>query len=493
MKTISKSNFVSFKRCPRYLWLFLNAHENYVESPGAQHHIESGKQVGDLAKRYFENTVDATALKADGTLDIQKMIENTNTYLSENRETIAEASFSVDGLFCSVDLLHKVNDGYEIYEVKASSSVKKKYLFDSAFQKIVLQKAGLNVVGVYVLHLNNEYVRHGELNLSELFIAEKVDGKKAFLTTLNTFEEDMKELNSLLSRSDAPAPVFCSECNDCPFEAYCKKDLKSPNIFDLQAIGIKPYDMYKEGIVTFEDIIKSGQKLNRFQQNQIDCYLNNKETIIDKEAIKSFLKKLKYPLYHFDFETIKPPIPPVDGTRPDQTIPTQYSLHIEYEDGRLEHKEFLGTTIDPRRKIAESICQNIPADACVLAYSKSYECGQLTELAKTFEDLRDHLNKIADNIVDLAEPFQKGYFYHKDMKKKYSIKAVLPALCPNDPNLDYHALPVVHKGDEAMEMYPKMLEAEPKEKERIRDGLLQYCCLDTLAMVMILRKIREQI
>ena len=77
------------------------------------------------------------------------------------------------------------------------------------------------------------------------------------------------------------------------------------------------------------------------------------------------------------------------------------------------------------------------------------------------------------------------------MWNRYSIKAVLPALYPDDPELDYHALPVVHNGGEAMDIYPKMLLASPEEKERIRDGLLKYCCLDTLAMVKILKKLKE--
>lgn len=68
-----------------------------------------------------------------------------------------------------------------------------------------------------------------------------------------------------------------------------------------------------------------------------------------------------------------------------------------------------------------------------------------------------------------------------------SIKYVLPALYPDDPVLDYHALSVVHNGSEAMDIYPSMLEASKEEQERIRDGLLKYCCLDTLAMVKVLK------
>ena len=232
-------------------------------------------------------------------------------------------------------------------------------------------------------------------------------------------------------------------------------------------------------------------KKGKRQKVQIEAYLQNKETIVDREAVDEWLKTLYYPIYHLDFESIMLPIPPCDDAWPYEQIPTQYSLHIEYEDGRLEHREFLGHSLDPRREIAESLCRDIPMNACVLAYNKTFECGRIHELADLYPDLREHLLNMEEHVVDLIVPFKSGSYYHSAMGHSNSIKYVLPALCPNDPSLDYHALPVVHNGGEAMDIYPKMLEASPEERERIRDGLLKYCCLDTLAMVKVLRKIKE--
>ena len=186
-------------------------------------------------------------------------------------------------------------------------------------------------------------------------------------------------------------------------------------------------------------------------------------------------------------------VPPCDGAWPYEQIPTQYSLHIEYEDGRLEHKEFLGDSIDPRRAFAESLIRDIPGDSSVLVFNIDFEGKRLDELIEMFPDLAEDLLKIKNRIVDLLDPFRAGYYYDSKMGGSNSIKVVLPALYPDDPELDYHALPVVHHGGEAMEIYPVMLKADPKEKERIRVGLLQYCCLDTYAMVKILRKLKESI
>ena len=491
VKTISKSKFVSYKTCPKSLWLLLNKKEEYVEDPSALKHIREGKEVGALAKRYFNNVFDTTSHKEDGSLDIENMIGLTNRYLLENKETIAEASFSQDGLFCSIDLLHKVDDGYEIYEVKATTKVEKEHLIDSAFQKHVLQKRGLKIVKTYILHLNKNYRRKGELDLNQLFTKEQVDLDPLFLQTLRDIKDDIKSIKQLLNSKEEPNATLLSRCKECPFMKYCHRDIPTPSVLNVN--GLHGYDYLNEGIITYQDLFMNNVKLNKRQKTQIDAYLNNKTAIFDEKGVQAFLKSIRYPIYHLDFESYQTPIPLSDDTWPYEQIPTQYSLHIEHEDGRLEHKEFLGDSRDPRRGIAESLCKNIPTDACVIAYNKTFECGRLEELADLYSDLREHLLSISNNVVDLIIPFRNGSYYHKDMGGSNSIKAVLPALYPNDPELDYHALPVVHNGGEAMDIYPKMLVAEPDEKERIRDGLLKYCCLDTLAMVKILRKIKEQL
>ena len=86
----------------------------------------------------------------------------------------------------------------------------------------------------------------------------------------------------------------------------------------------------------------------------------------------------------------------------------------------------------------------------------SFEKGRLNELANLYPELAEHLLNIRDNMKDLMIPFQKKDYYVKDMQGSYSIKYVLPALFPNDPELDYHNLEGVHKGDEASQTFINM-------------------------------------
>jgi hypothetical protein len=217
----------------------------------------------------------------------------------------------------------------------------------------------------------------------------------------------------------------------------------------------------------------------------------NRPPHIDKTEINLFIETLRYPLYFLDFETFQEAIPSFDGQRPYMQIPFQYSLHIlETKGGALRHREFLAEEgTDPRREIAERLCADIPKGVCVLAYNMGFEKGRIRELAELFGDLSAHLIKIRDNIKDLMRPFQKRAFYSREMGGSYSIKQVLPALCPDEIELDYHALDLVHNGGEAMTAYTEPPGKTPEERQRIKKALFAYCRLDTLAMVRILEKL----
>ena len=125
------------------------------------------------------------------------------------------------------------------------------------------------------------------------------------------------------------------------------------------------------------------------------------------------------------------------------------------------------------------------------AFHKSTEAGILRKLAEQFPDLAEHLNAVAGNIVDLLVPFQSGWYYKKEIGGSFSIKSVLPAICPNDPELDYHELEGVHNGTEAMSVFPAIKDMEPEEAERTRKNLLAYCRLDTLAMVKVWEELKR--
>lgn len=489
MLYLSKSKYCQVRQCPKLLWLAVNKPDAETMDAAREERFETGNEVGDLAMGIFGDFVEVTRKNGDK-LDLAAMIEATSVEMARGTSVICEASFSYNGLYCAVDILKKEEDGWAIYEVKSSTRGDKAvYITDVAYQKYVLEHCGVNVVGTYTVVLNREYVFHGTLDTSKLFLITDVSHLLGPETA--KIEENLRIAKSVLLSDTEPVIDLSGSCNEpykCGFFGYCTRALPKPSVFDLYNLSFKKkLELYNAGRYRFEDLIGEPAIGNEKQIRQIEYAVSDKDTYIDKEGIRSFLSTLHYPLYFLDYESMQQVLPKFVGSKPNEQILFQYSLHyIEKEGGPLMHKEFLAESgSDPRRALAERLCEDIPEDACILVFNNSFEGPKTKRLAELFPDLSECLLRIAGNIEDLLVPFRKGWYYNRAMGSSFSIKSVLPAIFPDDPELDYHALDGVHNGSEAMTIFPKMQFMSPEERERTRHNLLEYCKLDTLAMVKV--------
>lgn len=488
VNNLTKSLYCKGIQCSKMLWLKIHRPELPDNSVVNKATMESGIKVGEIARGLFGDF----ALVEYG--DPNKMAQETKALINEGEKVVAEASFLYDGLFCSVDILKNLGNGIvELYEVKSSTHVNDIYLHDLSFQVYVLEKCGYTVDKACIVHINNQYTRGKELELEKLFVI------KDFTEVVRQMQPEvhdrilsLKECISNPEEPDTDLGVYCFDPN-CVYWQHCSEKLPSPNVFDIYKLAKKQMvEYYKQGVISFEDVLNKA-KLNNRQILQVRTELEDLEDHIEIKEIKKFLDSLTYPLYFLDFEAYQSAIPPFENSWPDEQIPFQYSLHyIEKKGGTVEHIDFLAESgKDPRREVAERLCRDIPMNVCVLAYYMSFERGRIKELADLYPDLAEHLMNIHDNIHDLIVPFQQKHYYSKAMEGSASIKYVLPALFPNDPSLDYHNLEGVHKGDEASAAFIAMEKMTPEEVAVCRKNLLEYCKLDTLAMVKVLGKLQE--
>ncbi len=487
----SKSKYTRYCQCPKMLWIDIHKPEEKVEDPSLAKIFAEGHAVGELAQSYFGDFVDVTAQSEEGGLDYNAMIARTKECLEEGVENICEAAFIFNGNYCAVDILHKVEGGYEIYEVKSGKAVKDVNLMDVAYQKYVLEHCGITVVNTYILHVNGDYVRQsGDINLREFLILRNVN--EEILPFYSEVEHKLTEASVYLAQENEPEMRLGNPCKKpypCAYFSYCSRCVPNPSVFDLYDIRFTTAcEHYYNGTVTYEDIVNNGIRLSDKQRRQVDYYLHDRGIYVGREGVRAFLNTLSFPLYFLDFETFKAKIPKYARQKVNQQVPFQYSLHIMTGFGEedLAHKEFLAQEgTDPRRAIAQSLVENIPDDVCVLAYHKSFECNRLKELAEDVSEFREHLLKIRENIKDLEDVFSGGFVYNKEMGGSFSIKSVLPALFPNDDMLNYHNLVLVHNGSEAMDAFEKLPTLSAEERAQVREGLLRYCELDTYAMVVL--------
>jgi hypothetical protein len=528
--TLSKSRYCEALQCPKIPWL--NEHKKEARDDQSSHQaiFDQGNKVGDIAMGYFGDFKEVPYNE-----DKAVMTAETQRLLDDKTETICEASFSHNGDFCSVDILRVFENHVEIVEVKSSTEVKDINYHDTAFQYYILTSCGLTVRKVSLMHINNKYERQGKLDLQQLFTLHDITEK--VLSMQNDIAANIANIKKTAQEEQEPAigiGEHCSKPYEGPYHAYCWKHIPANSVFDISGNSPtkkKRVALFQQGIVTFEQVLNSGVKLGKAAKLQVETEVRNLPPTINKKAVRSFLKELTWPLYFLDFEGFQEAIPPYNGMKPYMQTAFQYSLHIQKEKGgKPEHIEFLAKEgSDPRRGLAESLCINIPKDACVIVYNKVYEQGRIKEMAERlntsaeearaatprgmstvvisgryekgkvkdihgiFADVADHLMCIHGNIKDLMSIFQSKAYYSRELGGSWSIKEVLPALCPNDPELDYKSLDLIHQGTQAADAYASLPNKTPEEQEQIKTALLAYCHLDTLAMVKILEKLQQMV
>lgn len=486
--SLSKSQFIRGLQCHKSLWLYKKS-PNLREEPDAslQALFDEGTCVGELAQQLFPGG--ETILFEEGTFE--QKITKTKNLIESGVKTIYEATFKYDDVLVMVDILNKGRGGWEIYEVKSSTGLKAVHEEDVAIQYYVLSGSGIKIKSASLIHINNQYARKGDIDVKQLFTIEDLTkptkGKQDFV------KGELKKIRKAIKKDEPETDIglHCSDPYDCEFQEHCWQHIPDPSIFDISRLaGEKKWALYNDGIIKFKDLPEN-YSLNSKQTLQVEAELTGKD-FIDKQAIKEFIDTLNYPLYFLDFETFNPAIPPFDGIRPYQKIPFQYSIHYQKKkDGKVYHEEFLaeGGT-DPRKMLAQGLAETIPAGSCILAYNRSFEKGVIRELCEQFPKLKKQLMAIHDSILDLMTPFQNKAIYNKKMNGSYSIKAVLPALVPELSYADME----INQGGQASSTYATLhLIEDNKERKKIRNNLLEYCKLDTLAMVKILNKLREEL
>ena len=484
MSRLSKSQFIRGLQCHKSLWLYKNKYELRTEPDAAQQAIfDAGTDVGVFAQQLFPNGHEII-------YDYKKIDENVNKtqeLIDSETKTIYEASFIYEDVLVMVDILHKGDNGWEMYEVKSSTSVKEVHGNDISIQYYVLKGNGLDISKTALVHINSKYERNGELDIQQLFTI--VDITDVAIANQLFVKEQLSSLKGMLE-GDIPKIDIGPHCSDpypCDFKEHCWQHIPKYSIFDIAGLYTKKkFELYNQGILKIEDV-PPDYKLSDKQRFQIDTEISMKD-FINKDGIMKFLTQLEEPIGLFDFETFQQVVPAFDKQRPYQQIPFQYSLHV-LNNSKLDHYEFLGEPgKDPREELVNRMLAQTKECKTILVYNKTFEVQRIKELALHFPDKAEKLNDILNKIVDMMKPFQDKDYYTKEMRGKFSIKLVLPALVPE---LSYDDLDIAD-GGMAMSAYAKLQKmSNADEIEKIKSDLLKYCELDTYAMVKILEKLKE--
>jgi len=485
-KLLTKSNYLIGLQCPKYLWIKFNEDEK-IPAPDAAtlHKFDEAHSVDKLAKKFFGAGMDIP------TDDFMGNIRQTKELLAQ-RKLLYGAGILYQHIYSRLDILNPTcDDAWDIIEVKSSTKVKPVNLDDVSFQKHCCEKAGLKIRKCFLMHVNKEYIKQGEVDPKGFFNVEDITAEVD--AAIQGIEQRIDDMLKIVVSKRCPDISIGKQCKDpyqCLLKECCWKFLPSGNIFTLYYGGSKSSKLFEKGVYSIKDI-PANVPLTERQRIQKECELTGKPYIY-KDAIKTFLDTLSYPLHYLDFETFDPCIPIFDGTRPYQKISFQFSLHVIKDEGSEKKRYyFLADGIeDPRLKLLSSL-ENVLGDkGTIIVYKESFEKNVLKELGEAFPDYKEWIDSVSGRIKDLLVPFQSFAYYHPSQKGSASIKSVLPVLTEKS----YEGMNITD-GEDASLTFLEMAygNISEEQREKIKEELKCYCCLDTEGMVLIVEKIKELI
>jgi len=403
---------------------------------------------------------------------------------------IYEAAIEHQGVFVRVDILVRNGDGWDLVEVKASTTPDKEaFLEDVAIQHWVLTGAGLKVRRAGVLVLNREYVYPGgDYDLDELFVFG--DATEYCLAEHERIGQQVAEFHGVLASEQPPGIPIGDHCfapYDCPYYASCTAGMSFPDhpISELYRLTGKRRDRLVDmGIETIEEIPESFE-LTATQERMRQAVLEGRPW--QSSRLGHELDEAAGPLHFLDFEAWMPALPPYPGMSPFQATPFQFSVHVESADGGLVHREYLHEeNSDPRRPLAEALLEAMGDAGSIVVYS-SYERTMINALAAALPDLEHDLRALNERLWDLL-PVIRNHYYHPQFHGSFSIKKVLPVLVPGQ---DWSELEISEGQAAALAYEQALSERDSKARERIFEALRAYCAQDTHAMVGLMEKLRE--
>ena len=486
---LSKSTFIRGLQCKKSLYLYKHHYNLKDPIPSSlQVVFDQGTNIGLLAQELFPNGVDASP---ENHFKMVESVGKTRDFISHGQPIIYEATFLHNDVLAALDILVKDHDGWKAYEVKSSTKVSETYIKDAAIQYYTITNSGIDLKDISIVHINNQYTKDGELDIHQLFTIESVYDQ--VLEFLPRIPNEVQRLKNVIESPEIPQVDIgphCSDPYDCDFKGTCWKHIPEYSVFDISRLNSdKKFDLFNQGIVTLDQIDLSQVDLNPNQVLQVQSELS-RSTHIDIDEIRNFTNGLNYPLYFLDFETIGPAVPIYDGSRPYQQLVFQYSLHIqETSTSETEHREYLAVpTEDPRIGFIEQLIHDCGSNGDILVYNIGFERGKLNNLIEVFPKYSNELSGIINRLKDLMIPFQQKWYYTPEMRGSYSIKSVLPALVPE---LSYNDLPIKEGGTASNTFLSMVNRTFEGDVEETRKQLLEYCELDTYAMVKILDVLKE--
>lgn len=452
----------------------------------------------DVFNQYLRNDYSLTILLAqyfgvDSYFEGQKN-QNTEVFINnkEKYEWFFNVRFNDGEMRIKVPVLHKTDGSYDLYFIQYKTSISDIDFYNIRVTYSLLKNIGISVHKIFIISFNGDYVRGNELDVKKLFVLNKRINYRDIFNIVKEKEIDYKSIINQIESTDLENCEYrktkqCKNVGICKYYDICFKeelDLPDDNILTLVSSQYKN-DMYKDGIIHLKDVDITRIEGNRIQYAQIMASKNN-GLFMDKIALNKWLESCKeYPISFIDFEWETYLIPSYKGLKPFDTLCFEFALYYLDENGKLNHKVYVGIG-DCREEFIKTLIEYLPDKGPIFAYNAlGAEMVRLEELCVQFPQYEEKLKAIIDRFVDLSIPFLEGMIYDTSMRGNFSVKGLLSIVSKysyKDMNIS-DGLEAVH--------FHRLINSSC-DNEKVIESLKEYCSLDAYSLFLVFKWLVEK-
>lgn len=418
MHILSKSTYIKGEQCEKALYLFKNRpflRDKLSMEQRAK--FKRGTDVGILAQQYFPGGINMTP--SSPSQFSKKVVETLKNLTNPAVNVMYEAVFQYDDTLIMLDIIVRDGDKWRAIEVKSSLSLSPTYMKDAALQYYVLKGCEVPLSDIQLMYINADYVRNGDLDLSQLFVFQSV--KEYAEQYQDVIAKNIAHFKDIIKQPHSPKIPIGNQCDTpyrCEFHGHCWKNV--PNEAD------KPYSIdYK----LLYDLIG------------------------DRNQSTAFLNLLFY----------RPAVPLFDGDKPYTEFIIGFS--ILSNNGRFD-RVYDWNCLDDLSKWQESLkilTEQLAGFERVVCFAPQ----NITASLQKYNILES--KELNYKILNFREVLQQADFHHEKVKSDFSLKNVYESVFPDKTLFEHSRIILNALSDNVLErsMITNDLEEENKALREI--------------------------
>lgn len=400
MHILSKSTYIKGEQCEKALYLFKNRpflRDKLSMEQRAK--FKRGTDVGILAQQYFPGGINMTP--SSPSQFSKKVVETLKNLTNPAVNVMYEAVFQYDDTLIMLDIIVRDGDKWRAIEVKSSLSISPTYMKDAALQYYVLKGCNVPLSDIQLMYINDDYVRNGELDLTQLFVFQSI--KDYAEQYQDVIAKNIAHFKDIIKQPHSPKIPIGNQCDNpyrCEFHGHCWKNV--PNEAD------KPYT--------------------------ID-YKTLYELIGDRNQSTAFLNLLFY----------RPAVPLFDGDKPY----TEFIIGMSIlSNNGIFDKIYNWNCLDDLstwKTSLDILTEQLAGLERVICFAPQNISASL----QRFNILNS--KELNYKILNFREVLQQADFHHEKVKNDFSLKNVYESVFP-DKNLFEHSRIILNAlSEKAME------------------------------------------